>query len=521
MPEDGPRLGFLGAGRMATALARAWTASGRINTSLVLASDPLAVARETFASETGCSVTDSNRRVVSHADLLVLAVKPQTMSELLSEVRDLVQAPNPLSSPSPPASRWGNSARGWAAACRLVRVMPNTPCLVGASASGFSPGEHATADDVALVQRLLDDAGRAIRVPEKLLDAVTGLSGSGPAFVYLIIEALSDGGVRVGLPRDVATILAAQTVLGIGENGPGNRAASRRAQGRRRQPRRHHHRRAARAGAGRRPRGPHGRRRGRHATGGRNWGNGSGALRSTHDTIPSNERILILDFGAQYGQLIARRVREQNVFCQIVRHDLPASRIAELNPRGLILSGGPASVYDPALRTAIPRSSIWAFPSWASATACSSPARCWAARSSPAASREFGRAVCPHPRDQRPVRRRPTRDRRVDEPRRSGASRPTATSFRWPPPTPAPSPPSGIAARPIYGLQFHPEVSHTPQGVAILRNFLYEVCGCQGLWKIGSFLDQTVARPAPAHRRSTASSAGCRAASIRRSRRRC
>jgi pyrroline-5-carboxylate reductase len=92
--------------------------------------------------------------------------------------------------------------------------MPNTPCLVGASASGYSGGEGATHDDLANVDRLLNAVGRAYRLPEGLLDAVTGLSGSGPAFVYLMIEALSDGGVRVGLPRDVATALAAQTVLG-------------------------------------------------------------------------------------------------------------------------------------------------------------------------------------------------------------------------------------------------------------------------------------------------------------------
>jgi pyrroline-5-carboxylate reductase len=105
-------------------------------------------------------------------------------------------------------------AEGLGSEQRLVRVMPNTPCLLGASASGFSPGEAATAEDAALVQRLLDAVGRAFRLPEHLLDAVTGLSGSGPAFVYVMIEALSDGGVRVGLPRDVATALAAQTVLG-------------------------------------------------------------------------------------------------------------------------------------------------------------------------------------------------------------------------------------------------------------------------------------------------------------------
>jgi pyrroline-5-carboxylate reductase len=97
---------------------------------------------------------------------------------------------------------------------RLIRVMPNTPCLVGASASGYAPAEAATAEDVALVDLLLNAVGRAFRVPEGLLDVVTGLSASGPAFVYVMIEALSDGGVRMGLPRDVATALAAQTVFG-------------------------------------------------------------------------------------------------------------------------------------------------------------------------------------------------------------------------------------------------------------------------------------------------------------------
>src|SRR5262249_3038967 len=105
-------------------------------------------------------------------------------------------------------------AEGLGPSCRLVRVMPNTPCLVGASASGYTPGEVATADDVALVDRLLNAVGKAFRLPESLLDAGTGLSGSGPAFVYVMIEALSAGGGRVGLPRDVATALAAQTVLG-------------------------------------------------------------------------------------------------------------------------------------------------------------------------------------------------------------------------------------------------------------------------------------------------------------------
>jgi pyrroline-5-carboxylate reductase len=105
-------------------------------------------------------------------------------------------------------------ADGLGAETRLIRVMPNTPCLVGASASGFCPNAETAATDGDLVAKLFGAVGTAIPVPENHLDAVTGLSGSGPAFVYVMIEALADGGVRAGLPRDVALKLAAQTVLG-------------------------------------------------------------------------------------------------------------------------------------------------------------------------------------------------------------------------------------------------------------------------------------------------------------------
>ncbi len=206
------QVGFLGSGRMATALAKGWLQAGLLRADSCRASDPSTAARQTFTAETGCPAVADNREVVAASDLLVLAVKPQSMPALLEEIRTHVKGRLVVSIAA------GIRLRQLAAAlnpdCRLIRVMPNTPCLVGASASAYSPGQNATAEDVVLVDRLLNAVGVAFRLPEPLLDAVTGLSGSGPAFVYLMIEALSDGGVRMGLPRDVATALAAQTVLG-------------------------------------------------------------------------------------------------------------------------------------------------------------------------------------------------------------------------------------------------------------------------------------------------------------------
>ncbi len=207
------RVGFLGAGKMATALARGWLATGLVGPDRVVASDPDTHARNAFRGSTAQRVTESNQEVVAASDLLVLAVKPQSMTALLNEIRGDVSERHLIVSIAAGVSL-AQLTQGLGADRRVVRVMPNTPCLVGASASGFAPGEHATPEDVTLVERLLGAVGLAYRLPESLLDAVTGLSGSGPAFVYVVIEALSDGGVRMGLPRDVATALAAQTVLG-------------------------------------------------------------------------------------------------------------------------------------------------------------------------------------------------------------------------------------------------------------------------------------------------------------------
>lgn len=206
------QIGFLGSGRMATALAKGWLRAGLVHTDSCRASDPLASARQIFTTETGCTAGVDNREVAVASEVLVLAVKPQSMPALLEEIRNHVKDQLVVSIAAGIILK--QLSAGLGPDCRLIRVMPNTPCLIGASASGYSPSANARAEDIALVDRLLNAVGVAFRLPEPLLDAVTGLSGSGPAFVYLMIEALSDGGVRMGLPRDVATALAAQTVLG-------------------------------------------------------------------------------------------------------------------------------------------------------------------------------------------------------------------------------------------------------------------------------------------------------------------
>ena len=210
---NSPAIGFLGAGQMATALATGWTRAGLLDPARALAADPYLAARSKFEQQTGIKTAATNAEVVAAADVLVLAVKPQVMATVLAEARPHL-APRHLVISIAAGVTLRALSEALGPNTRLVRVMPNTPCLVGASAAGFAAGTAATADDVALVGALFGAVGKAFSVPEHLLDAVTGLSGSGPAYVYVLIEALADGGVRVGLPRDVAQALAAQTVLG-------------------------------------------------------------------------------------------------------------------------------------------------------------------------------------------------------------------------------------------------------------------------------------------------------------------
>lgn len=212
---SGKRFGFLGAGRMATALAQGLVRAGLAAPSDLMASDPVAAARQSFAAATIGTACESNADVVAKSDVVVLAVKPQQMVQALANVRDAVTDRHLVISVAA-GIKLATIAAGLPHG-RLVRVMPNTPCLVGKGASAYCLGRAATADDGALVEQLLSAVGKCVAVEEILLDAVTGLSGSGPAYAFVMIEALSDGGVRMGLPRNVSTLLAAQTLLGAAE----------------------------------------------------------------------------------------------------------------------------------------------------------------------------------------------------------------------------------------------------------------------------------------------------------------
>jgi pyrroline-5-carboxylate reductase len=207
------RIGFLGAGRMATALAKGFIRAGLVSPQNLIASDPIKNACSAFSKETSAKTTGSNAEVADSADVLILAVKPDQTAGVLLDIAGHFTNRHLLISIAAGVPLAKLEA-GLGTTPRLVRVMPNTPALIGASASAFALGKSASPKDGELTQKLFSAVGMAFQVKESLLDAVTGLSGSGPAYVYLFIEALSDGGVAAGLPRDAATQLAAQTVLG-------------------------------------------------------------------------------------------------------------------------------------------------------------------------------------------------------------------------------------------------------------------------------------------------------------------
>ena len=204
---------FIGAGNMATALIRGLVRTNTLPAARIIASDLDAARLDALRDELGIRTTTDNAVALAEGDVVVLAVKPQVFPKVLPILRGSVSDDALVVSVAA-----GISTRIVEGAlsenARVVRTMPNTPALVGAGATGIAAGAHATEEDLSLAQTLFESVGVVARVPEAELDAVTGLSGSGPAYVFALIEALRDAGVGEGLSEEVSLELASQTVFG-------------------------------------------------------------------------------------------------------------------------------------------------------------------------------------------------------------------------------------------------------------------------------------------------------------------
>ena len=207
---------FIGTGAMGAALLRGVLGAKVFAASEIAAFDADRDKARQLADELGIAAPDDIKEASRDAEIIVLAVKPQIVAPLLQSLQGVLSPRHTLISIAAGVSTAQLEA-AIDAQVPVVRVMPNTPCLVGQAASAICLGKYATEENRAQAHRIFDAVGLAVDVDEKLMDAVTGVSGSGPAYVYVFIEALADGGVRAGLPRETAQRLAAQTVLGAAQ----------------------------------------------------------------------------------------------------------------------------------------------------------------------------------------------------------------------------------------------------------------------------------------------------------------
>lgn len=214
MSLNGKKLGFIGGGAMAEALLTGITGAGLLPAQQILAGDISEQRRAYLEEKFAIGVTTDNSAVVNHADIVILAVKPFVMSDVLAETGSLFSSSQTVISIAAGITTTYIEKFFSGQEVPVVRAMPNTPALLGAGATAICCGRWALDRHQELALSLFGAVGRAVKVSEKLMDAVTGLSGSGPAYMYIIVEALADAGVRMGLPRDVALTLASQTMLG-------------------------------------------------------------------------------------------------------------------------------------------------------------------------------------------------------------------------------------------------------------------------------------------------------------------
>jgi pyrroline-5-carboxylate reductase len=208
------RVALLGAGKMGSILIEALLRSGRLEPAQIAATVQHENRAAALAERLHIAVGTDNAAAVQQADLIFIGVKPFTVIDLVKQIKPVL-TPEKLiicfaASVKTRAIEEATELLGMP----VVRAMPNTPAMLGAGMTALAPGRYATAQHLALAASLFSSVGRTVQVDEKHLDAVTGLSGSGPAFIYIILEALAEAGVKVGLPRDIATLLAAQTTYG-------------------------------------------------------------------------------------------------------------------------------------------------------------------------------------------------------------------------------------------------------------------------------------------------------------------
>ncbi len=209
----GKKIGFVGGGNMAGALIRGLLHSQTVTADQIRASDVHGERLAELSKKHGVQTTTDNEEIARWADVVVIAVKPQIVDRVLAPIAAALAEGDLVVSIAAGVPIESIEAR-LPAGARVVRAMPNTAAIALAGATAIAPGAHATAHDLEVARALFEAVGRCVVLDETLLDAVTGLSGSGPAYVMLMIEALADGGVKVGLGRDVALLLAAQTVYG-------------------------------------------------------------------------------------------------------------------------------------------------------------------------------------------------------------------------------------------------------------------------------------------------------------------
>jgi pyrroline-5-carboxylate reductase len=207
------KLALVGAGKIGEALLSGILSSQLVPVTRVVATDADRTRADYIGEKYGVRTYTNNRQAVARADLVLLCVMPQRVKDILREIRkDVRQGVLVISVAASVTTRLIEQEldRG----VRVVRVMPNTPCLIRQGMSALCRGKHATDEDLKIAQAIFGSMGRAVVVDERHMDAITGLSASGPAYVYMIIESLAEAGVKLGLPRELSTELSAQTLLG-------------------------------------------------------------------------------------------------------------------------------------------------------------------------------------------------------------------------------------------------------------------------------------------------------------------